>query len=75
MWIFGLRKKNWRYGGENCIITSFIISTFRQILDIRVRKSRRVRWAGNVASTRRWEMLTKFWSKILREETTWESQD
>jgi hypothetical protein len=35
----------WREGGENCIMRSFVISPN----NIRIIKSRRMRWAGHVA--------------------------
>jgi len=51
---------------RNDLYSSFII--------IWVIKSRRMRWAGNVARMGRVEVYTEFWGGNLRERATWKAQ-
>jgi len=41
---------------------------------VRMIKSRRIRWAGNVAGMGMGEAYTVFWWGILRERANWENQ-
>ena len=42
--------------------------------NVRVIKSRRMRWAGHLARMGRGEEYTEFWCGNLRERTTWKTQ-